>query len=326
MKKTLMIVAALLVVGGAAGFAWWQMTRGPDLPAGIAMSNGRLEAERIEIATKLAGRVADVLVSEGEWVEQGDVLARIDVVEIEAQLHQAQAAVLQARQQALQADALLQQRRSELTFAETEFARVEKLSTEGFSAQQRLDQQRTALNTARAGVAAAEAGIVLADATISAAEAAVERIRSLIDDASLTAPRGGRVQYVLAHAGEVVAAGGRVVTLTDLSDMYMTVFLPTQDAGRLAIGTEARIVLDALPDYVIPATVTFVASTAQFTPRSVETASERDQLMFRVKLTIAPDLLARYRDHARGGVPGVGYVRIDDATAWPADLETRLPQ
>ena len=189
-----------------------------------------------------------------------------------------------------------------------------------------MDQQRAVLDTARAAVAAADAGIALADASISAAEAAVDRLQSLIDDASLAAPRAGRVQYVLAHAGEVVASGGRVVTLTDLSDMYMTIFLPTEEAGRLAIGAEARIVLDAVPDYVIPAEVTFVASTAQFTPRSVETASERDQLMFRVKLTVAPELLAQYEDRARGGVPGVGYVLVDETVAWPADLEVRLPQ
>lgn len=326
MKKTLVIAAALLVLIGAAGVAWWLTTRGPDLPDGIAMSNGRLEAERIDIATKLAGRIAEVLVSEGDWVENGDVLARMDAVEIEAQLRQAQAAVLEARQQAIQAQALMRQREAELTLAETDFARVKQLSTEGFTAQQRLDQQRSVLDTARAAVAAADAGITLADASISAAEAAVDRLQSLIDDSSLVAPRAGRVQYVLAHEGEVIASGGRVVTLTDLSDMYMTIFLPTEDAGRLAIGAEARIVLDAIPDYVIPADVTFVASTAQFTPRSVETASERDQLMFRVKLTVAPELLAQYQDRARGGVPGVGYVRIDETVAWPVNLEVRLPQ
>lgn len=326
MKKNVWAAVALLVVVGVAGAAWWQISQRTALPEGISQSNGRIEAERIAVATKLAGRVAEVIVAEGDWVEDGQLIARMDVSDLNAKLHQAQAAVLQAVQQKLQAEALLLQRQSELTTAEAEFARVEKLAADGFNSQAKLDTQRTVLASAQAAVAAAEAGVPLADATIAAAQAGVDGAQSLIDDSSLHAPRAGRVQYVLEHAGEVIAAGSSVVTLTDLSDMYMTVFLPSRDAGRLTIGAEARIILDALPDYVVPATVTFVASTAQFTPKSVETEEERDQLMFRVKLTIAPALLANYQDRARAGVPGVGYVRVDESVAWPAEFEVRLPQ
>lgn len=325
-KKRLIATAALVVALGVGGVLWWQSTQTGALPDGIAMSNGRVEAERIEVATKLSGRIAEILIAEGDWVKAGQVVARLEVTEVEAQMHQAQATVTQAQQQKLQAEALLRQRQSELTTAQAEFARIDQLATKDFATQASLDAHRTVLATAQAAVAAAEAGISLADATIAAAQAAVERIQSLIDDSSLKAPRAGRVQYVLSHTGEVVAAGSSVVTLTDLSDMYMAVFLPSRDAGRLAIGAQARIVLDAIPDYVIPATVTFVASSAQFTPRSVETEQERDQLMFRVKLTIAPDLLAKYQDRARAGVPGVGYVRVLDSAVWPDDLTVRLPQ
>tara|TARA_R110002126_G_scaffold291803_1_gene459349 strand:- start:174233 stop:175213 length:981 start_codon:yes stop_codon:yes gene_type:complete len=326
MNKKLLTIAVVFLAVAAAGGLWWQNSLRTAAPEGIAFSNGRIEAERIEIATKLAGRIAEVRVEEGDWVESGQILARMDTVELEAQLHQAQATVLQAQQQKLQAQALLNQRQSELVLAETEFARVEQLVKDLFAAQATLDNARNVLNTAKAGVAAAEAGIPLAQASIAAAEAAVERLQSVIADANLTAPMSGRVQYVLAHPGEVIAAGGRVVSLTDMSDMYMSIFLPSRDAGRLAIGAEARIILDAIPDYVIPATVSFVASTAQFTPRSVETQQERDQLMFRVKLTIAPELLNEYQDRAKAGVPGVGYVLVDAAAQWPADLAVRLPQ
>jgi len=326
MKKSTMVVAVLLIAAGIAGAAWWQISQGSNLPAGISRSNGRIEAERIAVATKLAGRVAEVLVDEGDWVEKGQLIAKMDTADLEAELRQAQASVLQAQQQKLQAEALLRQRQSELTTARAEFNRVEKLADSGFNSQAKLDAQRTVLESAEAALAAAEAGIPLAEATIAAAEAAVAGVQSLIDDSHLKAPRAGRVQYVLEHVGEVVAAGSSVVTLTDLSDMYMTIFLPSRDVGRLAIGAEARIILDAIPDYVIPASVTFVASTAQFTPKSVETSDERDQLMFRVKLTIAPELLADYQDRARGGVPGVGYVLVDDNVAWPPELAVRLPQ
>lgn len=324
-KKMLVLVAIILTAGGAGAF-WWQNAVGSATPRGISSSNGRIEAERIEVASKLAGRIAEVVVAEGDWVEGGQLIARMDTVEIEAQLHQAQALVHQAQQQELQAKALLNQRQSELVLAQSAFARVEQLASDSFASQAQLDNARNALNTAQAATAAAEAGIPLAQASIAAAEAGVERLESVIADASLTAPRSGRVQYVLAHPGEVIAAGGRVISLTDVSEMYMSIFLPSRDVGQLAIGGDARIILDAVPEYVIPATVTFVASTAQFTPKSVETQEERDQLMFRVKLTISPDLLAEYQDRARGGVPGVGYVLVDAGATWPDDLAVRLPQ
>lgn len=320
-----MIFAVLIMISGGA-YAYWITTQEAAIPVGFAMSNGRVEAERIDVSTKLAGRIAKVLVSEGQWVEAGDLVAQMDAVEIDAQLHAAQAAVAQAQQQKLQAEALLNQRNSELTLATSTLGRIQVLANGGHASQEQLDQAKTTMTTARAGVEAAKAGIDLATATIAAANAAVDRLNSVRADANLTAPRSGRVQYILAKTGEVVAAGGKVVTLTDLTDIYMTIYLPAGEAGLLSIGSEARIILDPIPQYVIPATVTFVASTAQFTPKTVETSDEREQLMFKVKLTIPPKLLEKYQEQAKAGVAGVGYVRVDETKAWPGTLAVKLPQ
>jgi HlyD family secretion protein len=133
------------------------------------------------------------------------------------------------------------------------------------------------------------------------------------------------VQYRVAQQGEVVAAGGRVLDLIDLGDVYMTFFLPTAAAGRIALGAEVRLVLDAAPQFVIPARVSFVASEAQFTPKTVETASEREKLMFRVKAQVPPELLRKYMLKVKTGLPGMAYVRLDDKVEWPARLQVRLP-
>ena len=117
-----------------------------------------------------------------------------------------------------------------------------------------------------------------------------------------------------------------MVNLLDVGDVYMTVFLPTAAAGRLAIGAEARLVLDAAPQYVIPASVSFVADVAQFTPKTVETEEERQKLMFRVRLQIPPELLQRYLVAVKTGLPGMGYVRIDPSAEWPPELQIRLPE
>src|SRR6516162_3248360 len=121
------------------------------------------------------------------------------------------------------------------------------------------------------------------------------------------APRSGRVQYRVAQPGEVLSAGGRVLNLVDLGDVYMTFFLPTRDAGRVGLGAEARLILDARPDLVIPAQISFVADVAQFTPKTVETASEREKLMFRVRARIDPELLEKHIRYVKTGLPGVAF-------------------
>ncbi|WP_282275364.1 HlyD family efflux transporter periplasmic adaptor subunit, partial [Stenotrophomonas sp. PS02297] len=178
---------------------------------------------------------------------------------------------------------------------------------------------------AQAAVRAAEAQLVGAQSTVRAAEAAVARIQADIDDSALKSPRAGRVQVRVAQPGEVLGAGGRVLNLLDLSDVYMTFFVPETSAGRIAIGSEVRIVLDAAPQYVIPATISFVASQAQFTPKTVETANERQKLMFRVRAQISEDLLRRHLEQVKTGVPGVAWIRLDSDQAWPADLVANVP-
>lgn len=317
-----LLAAALLATGGY--IAWKKLAPG-GLPAGFASANGRIEAERIDIATKLAGRLKEVLVKEGDNVTATQTLATMDTAELDAQLNDAKATVKQAERQLDQAVALLAQRKSELTLASQELDRAQQLSTKGFTAKEVVDQRLSAKITAEAAVNSAGAQIDLAKASIESALARVARIQTYIDDSVLTAPRGGRVQYRLALPGEVLAAGGKVLTLLDLTDVYMTVFLPMSEAGRLAIGAEARIVFDAVPQYVVPASVSFVASEAQFTPKYVETKSEREKLMFRVKVQLPRDILEKYAQWVKTGVTGVAYLKLDPNLDWPANLAVALP-
>ncbi|UOK72833.1 HlyD family secretion protein [Ancylobacter polymorphus] len=299
---------------------------GNRLPEGIVSTNGRIEAEQVLVAAKLAGRVLTVLVEEGQTVETGQVVARMDTSELEAQLAGAQAQVRRAEKAIAEAEAAIAQRESERTLAQQEHERASKLKESGFGTAQSLDLRQSQLNVALAALKAAHASLDEADAAADAARAEVARVQSLIDDSTLRAPRRGRVEYRLVQSGEVVAAGAPIVTLLDLSDVYMTVFVPARVAGRLAMGDEARIILDPAPDYVVPAKVSFVATGAQFTPKAVETADEREKLMFRVKLRIAPELLRQYEDRVKAGVRGLAYVRTDPATPWPDRLAVKLPQ
>ncbi|HDS8108787.1 TPA: HlyD family efflux transporter periplasmic adaptor subunit, partial [Klebsiella quasipneumoniae subsp. similipneumoniae] len=194
------------------------------------------------------------------------------------------------------------------------------------SARAALESAKAQVSAARAAIEAARTSIIQAQTRVEAAQATERRILADIDDSELKAPRDGRIQYRIAEPGEVLAAGGRVLNMVDLADVYMTFFLPTEQAGLLALGSEARLILDAAPDLVIPANISFVASVAQFTPKTVETRDERLKLMFRVKARIPPELLAQHLEYVKTGLPGMAYVRLDNQHSWPEDLTVRLPQ
>lgn len=299
--------------------------RGETMPEGIIKSNGRIEATQIDVSSKYAGRLAEVTVKEGDEVTAGQVVARISSPEYEAQLRAAQAQVPRARQALAEAEALIAQRKSDQILARTDAERGKELVAKGYLSKQADDQRSAKADAADAALRAAEAQRDQALFAIHASEADAEQIKAILVDLVLVAPRSGRVQYQLARTGEVVAAGTRVITILDLSDVYMTIYLPARQAGQLALGDEARIILDPVPQYVIPATVSFVAADAQFTPKAVETAEEREKLVFRVKLQVDRNVLAKYHRQVKTGVRGLGFVRISPSAKWPDSLAVKLP-
>lgn len=299
--------------------------RGDRLPAGIVKANGRIEATQVDVSSKYAGRLAEVMVEEGSTVTQGQVIARLSSPEYEAQLRAAQASVQNAKDALAAAEAAIKSRESDLEFAKSDFERGQQLLTTGYITKQVFEQRKNNYNSAVASLAGYTSQRDQARSQIKTSEAEVERIEAILRELNLTSPRNGRVQYQLARAGEVVAAGAPIVTILDLTDVYMTIFLPAADAGRLIVGDEARIVLDPIPERVIPANVSFVAADAQFTPKTVETKDERAKLMFRVKLKIESDVLQAYYTRVKTGIRGVGYVRTSPSVAWPSNLEPNVP-
>ncbi len=346
------LVAVLAAVVAVGGYWIWQSINDRGLPDGFASGNGRIEAVEIDISTKTPGRIKEILVNEGDFVEAGQVLARMDTEQLEAQRRQADAQlqrakigvdtaeslVIQREAERKAAAAVIEQRTAELEAAQKRFERSERLVTTSAVSQQVLDDDRAAVQGATAARSAAEAQLAASDAAIhaakaqvvdaraavDAAQAAIESIDADINDSILRSPRSGRVQYRVAQLGEVLSAGGRVLNLVDLSDVYMTFFLPTAQAGRVAMGSEVRLVLDAVPQFVIPAKATFVSDVAQFTPKTVETADEREKLMFRIKAQIPEELLKEHIQQVKTGLPGVAYVRLDPAVEWPANLSGSL--
>jgi HlyD family secretion protein len=346
-NKSIFVIVALAAAALAAWYGWSRYAnQGPG--DGFISGNGRIEATEIDVSAKLPGRVSEIAVREGDFVSAGQVLARMQVDTLAAQreealaghqeaLHAVAAAKAQIslrRSDVVAVQAQVAQREAELDAAQRRLARSATLSQEGAASQQELDDDRARMRSAEAALAATRAQVVAAQAAVEAAQAqqtgaesraravqaTIGRIEVEIADSALKAPRDGRVQVRVAQPGEVIGAGGRLLNLLDLSDVYMTFFVPETAAGRIALGSEVRIVLDAAKGIVIPARVSFVASQAQFTPKTVETASERQKLMFRVRAQIPPELLRRHLEQVKTGVPGVAWLKLDAQAAWPAAL------
>ena len=355
LKNKRWITGVLLIIAIGVG-AWliWQRLNPQGLPEGFASGNGRIEGTEVDVSTKLAGRIAEILVNEGDFVTAGQVVARMDTAVFDAQLAQAKAQLRQAQNaqntaaltvalresEKATANATVDQRQAELSAADRRFKRTEALAKTNVVTPQQLDDDRAAMESAKAALAAArsqvissEAAIQTARSQVTEAESAVEAARAAadavaadIEDSQLKAPRSGRVQFRVAQPGVVLSPGGRVLNMVDLGDVYMTFFLPTRVVGRAGLGSEARLILDAWPQFVIPARISLVADVAQFTPKTIETESEREKLMFRVRAQIDPELLQRHIRYVKTGLPGVAYVRLDPKIEWPANLQAKLPQ
>jgi HlyD family secretion protein len=300
--------------------------RGVDMPAGIVKTNGRIEATQVDIAAKYPGRLQSVTVEEGDEVGAGQTVAVISSPEYEAQLRGAQAQVLKAKQVLAEAEAMIAERQSDQVTAKNDLQRGQDLVEKGWMTKQVFDQRVNKAQATDALLHAAEAARDQAQFAITTSQAEVDRIEAILVDLKLVAPRSGRVQYKISQAGEVVNAGTRIVTLLDLHDVYMTIYLTAAQAGQLALGDDARIIIDPLPQYVVPASVSFVATESQFTPKSVETAEEREKLMFRVKLQVDPKVLEQYHTQVKTGVRGMGFARTDSSVPWPQDLAVKLPK
>lgn len=290
------LTAGALLVAVIAAVVIWQRWPRNELGDGFASGNGRIEATEYDIATKQAGRIANVLVAEGDMVKAGQLLVEMDSAELatdlrqaeaglrlaredknqalavvaqrESDIRQARAAVSQRESEIKQVHAAIAQRETELALAQKEYARAQALIDKDFISREQFDQEHSRSKTAAAALAqeqarqqaseaalaselarqqsadavlkGAQVQIAQRDAAIDASIARIEKIRTMIADNILKSPIAGRVLYRLAEPGEVLAAGGKVLTVLELTDVYMTIFLPTALAGRITVGTAIK--------------------------------------------------------------------------------------
>jgi HlyD family secretion protein len=266
----------------------------------------------VDIATKLAGRLTEVLAKEGDLVDKNQIVAKIDTSTLQALLKQAEAEVKRAKQARETALSRVEGIRLKMELAVKELDRSNKLFAKGIFTQQQLDRDQTVKQTYDAEYAAAKSSIVEAENAIESAVAQTERLKTEINECLLKSPIKGLVLSRLAEPGEVLPNGGKVLTIIDPTDIYMNVYLSEKYAGVIPLGGEAKVVLDAIPDRQFLARVAYVSEKAQFTPKEVEATEERQKLVFRAKISFQ-----EFNDpRLKPGMPGVAYIRLNPSTKW----------
>ena len=319
------IVAILLGVAIVAGACLYWLTgrRSDGLPAYIVQTNGRLEFDRVDVAVKYPGRIVGLSFREGDRVQRGQILAREDTAELQAQLVAARAQRMQALGSIMRARAELEASRAGAALARLEATQTEGLYGKELVSSVEVRRRRLALSSEMATVAAAAAAVVQARGALDDADAEISRLEAVVADTIVRAPVSGLIEYKIVENGAVLPAGGRVATLLDPTDVHMTIFVGTEVVGELRIGDAARIELDGFGVGPLPAIVSFISPEAQFTPKYVETASEREQLVYRVKLRIPTAVAAHYEGQLKAGATGSGYLRLRPGAQWPMRLEIR---
>jgi len=349
-KKILLWVVVVVALCGAFWLYNVIANRKPYDPTKFVMGNGRIEATEVTISAKLAGRIEKIYIAEGEIVTNGQKLVEMQTDELRADLLRAEASLAEAEAAAKEAEIMIDvkgaeaeaakgivaEKKSLLRGAQNKLNRLKSAKSgavpvtdiEDAEASHQMYVAQLASSEASAKRAAVEiesakSRLEVAKATILAQKAAIARIGVDIKDSTIYAKHDGRIQYRIAQLGEMVGAGAGILNLVDLTDVYMTFFVPEKIIGNVAQGAECRIVLDCGKEWPIPANISYVSSIAQFTPKTVETEVEREKLMFRVRARIPPELLKQYIEYARSGLPGVTYVKLDSSAEWPEFLKVR---
>jgi HlyD family secretion protein len=308
--KRLRIVVPLLLLVGAA--AWFLVGHRAPVESGIAGS-GTVEATAADLGVPMGGRVAEVDVREGDRVSAGQVLARLETLEIEARLAQAEAQVAAARARLLelergsrpeeraQAQAAVAAARTRRDDAERALVRTRTLLEGGAVSQEQLDQAEAGLAIAVAQHDQAVEQLQLVtrgarveqlaaqEAQVRLAEATVMQVRAALESALVRAPFAGIVTLRHRQPGEIVAAGSPIVTVMDPHSRWVRIYVRGDEIGRVSLDQPAVILSDSHPDSVFHGRVNFVAAQAEFTPRNVQTAAERVKLVYAVKVAIEGD-------------------------------------
>lgn len=305
LKRLVLLFVVLMVLAGAAFFFYLRMHPGNS---GVLRVYGNVDIREVQIAFQDSGRIAHILVQEGDRVQAGQVLAELEPERFQAALRRSQAqaeaqAQILARLQAgsrpeeiAQARADVGAAQANLDIAELNAQRQRELHRQQFVSKQNLDTAETALKTARATLEHAQQTLKLtllgprkediasAQHTLEADRATLALSEKDMADTRVLAPEAGIVQTRILEPGDMASPQTPVLTLALDNPVWIRAWLPENALGRIKPGTRAWIESDSWPGERVQAWVGFISPTAEFTPKTVETPELRTELMYRLRI------------------------------------------
>lgn len=319
-KKKIALAVVLLSVAVGAGFYWLEK----KAEEGPLVVSGTMEATSVRVSAQVGGTVMAVEAREGQRIGEGEVVCRIDPTPYQLHVEEAEAALqgVAARLEELKAGARAQEigqaqaavERLEAVLAGAvksrdywadNLARLETLGAQGAVTEQELKDARSQYDNwvsqvqgAEAELAGARARLALVregataqalaqlEAARDQAQKAVELARYNLDKTTVKAPAAGTVALVSLEAGEGVNQGATVATILDLERLWIYVYVPEIELGRIALGQQAQVKVDAYPGEEFLGEVTYIASEAEFTPKNVQTVKDRVKTVFKVKVEL----------------------------------------
>ena len=302
--KVLTITIILCIIIAISFFIYKNFIKEQD--NNLIKGNGRIEAREVAVSAKFGGKIVQLDTNEGDEVKKDQLLAVIDSRSLEAEIEAQKAKENEILKQISAIDAEINATKSDIKFYEKELERTKTLMKKNFASQLELDKNINALDKVKAKLNSLYANKKSLQASQKSLLAAIKAQEINLADMKIYSPIDGVILYKLVENGEMVANGGRMFIMYNPNDLYMTIYMPAEKAGQIKLGDKATIKLDAYPDKSFPATVTFVAENAEFTPKEVETQKERQKLVFRVKLSLDNNL----NREAKPGMPGDGYIEI----------------
>jgi multidrug resistance efflux pump len=293
MNKALVAVV-LLAVAATGAYWYWRGSR----PSPELLLAGTIEARVIEVGSLSGGRVARVLVQEGDTVEAGQPLVELETAIADAGVAERRAAVAAARaalERARRGPRSEEVARARINWqaAETDRKRFEQLLRDGVVGQRDYDRAQVAEATARQTLAELERGtrredIDAAQAQLEQAEEALAYAERQRDELAIDAPARARIESLDLRPGDLLAPNQPAATLLEEDQLWVRVYVPEPKLGRVRVGQEAAVRIDSFPNRDFPGRVSEIRHQAEYTPRNVQTLDQRNDQFFGVKVTIDP--------------------------------------
>jgi len=330
MKRILLIVIIVVII---AGLLYYFFTRNKEEGNDFIKVSGNIEATEVDVGFKIAGRIVNRFFEEGDWVDNGKVLAKLDDEDLRNRLEVARASLMSAQarlskllagsrpEEIREAEAALNQAKFDLENKQAHYERMKPLFERGVIPMETLDNADAGFKIAKASFQRATENYLLVKegprkediedgrAQVDQARASVKLNETQLSYTTLYSPISGVVLVKSGEIGEVVNPGTSIVTLADIENVWLKAYIPETDLSKVKWGQEVIVTTDLRPKKEYKGKISFISSQAEFTPKQIQTEKERVTLVYRIKVDISnPD------HELKPGMPADGKILLTSSS------------